>query len=88
MREDLNGRLGRSSIHTARHTELGADVVRAGRCSISRQRGLSEVSALLRLVLDESGGIEVGFWKGDIEDTGAGRDCDWNCHVDTCFGSC
>lgn len=88
MGEDLNGWLGHSRIHAARHTELGADVVGACRCRVARKYGFSEVSALLGLVLGESSGIEVGLWHGDIEDSGAGRDCDRDGHVDACFGSC
>ena len=88
MGEDLDGWLGRSGVHAARHTELSADIVRAGGCRVSRKRSLSEISALLCIVLDESSGIEVGLWKGDIEDTGAGRNGDWDGHVDACFGSC
>lgn len=88
MCKDLNGWLGRSTVHAAGHTVLGADIVCASRCSIAGQRGLGEISSLLRLVLGESGGIKIGLWNGDIEDTGAGRDCDRDGHVDACFGSC
>ena len=85
MRKDLNGRSG---VRATWRTELSADVIRAGRGSVSRERGLSEIPALLRLILGESGGIEIGLWNGDIKDTGAGRDGDRNTHVHACFGSC
>ena len=55
MRKDLNGWLGH--LHAAGHTKFGADVVRAGRCSVSRKRGRGEIPALLSIVLDERGGI-------------------------------
>lgn len=84
--KDLEGWLGGS--HTARHTELGTDVVGAGRCSVTRERGLSEIPALLGLVLGEGGGIEIGLGNGDIEDTGASGDCDWDGGIDACFGNC
>ena len=88
MCKDLKGRVGRSSIHAARHTELSADMVRAGRCRVSRQCGLCKIPALLGLVLDEGGSTEIGLRNGDIEDTSASRDGDWDGHVDACFGSC
>lgn len=88
MRKDLNGWLGRGTVHATRHAKLGADVICASRRRVSRQRGLRKVSPLLRLVLDEGGGIEIGLWNGDIKDTGAGRNRDWDGHVDACFGSC
>ena len=88
MCENLKRWLGGSSIHAAGHTELSADVVRAGCCSVSGKRGLGEISALLGLVLNESGGIEIGLRNWKIEDTSAGRDGDRYRHVHACFGSC
>lgn len=88
MCEDLKGWLGRGSIHAARHTELSADVVSARGGRISREHCRTEVSALLGLVLIECSGIRVGLWNGNIEDPGAGRNRDWDGHVDACFGSC
>ena len=67
VRQDLNGWLG--LFRAAGHTKLGADVVRASCGCVSCKRGLGEVSALLSIVLDESGGIQVGLRNGDIKDT-------------------
>ena len=86
MRQNLNRWLRRG--HAARHAELGADVVGAGGCSVSRQGDLREVPALLGLILGEGGGIKIGLGNGDIEDTGASGNGDWDCGVDTCFGRC
>ena len=88
MCENLKGRFGRSSVDGARLTELSADVVGAGCCRVTRQGGLSEIPALLGHILDEGGSIGIGLRNGEIEDTSAGRDCDWDGHVDACFGSC
>lgn len=88
MCKNLKGRVGRSSIHAARHTELSADLVRAGRCRVSRQCGLCKISALLGQVLDEGSSIKIGLRNRKIEDTSASRDGDWDSHVDACFGSC
>ena len=88
MCENLKRWLGGSSIHAARHTELSADVVRAGCCSVSGKRGLGEIPALPGLILNEGGGVEIGLRNGEIEDTSAGRDCDRYRHVHACFGSC
>ena len=88
MREYLKRWQSLKSVDIVRHTELRADVVRAGRCSVSRKCSLGEIPALLGLVLDEGGGIGIGLRHGDIEDAGAGRDCDWNRQIGTKFGSC
>lgn len=84
MRKDLNGRSG---IRATWHTEFSANVVRAGGGSVTQKRGLSEIPALLRLVLGKSGGIKISLRNGDIEDTSAGRNGDWNAHIHACFGS-
>ena len=83
MRKYLKGRQSRNGVHIARHTELRADVVRASRCSVSRKCSLSEIPALLGLVLDEGGGIEIGLRHGYIEDASAGRYCDWDRQIGT-----
>ncbi len=88
MCKDLNGWLGLGSTYATGHTELSANVIRAGCCGVSRKRSLGEVPALLGLVLVESGGIEIGLGDGDIEDSGASRDCHGDGHVDACLGSC
>ena len=87
MREYLKGWLGRSSAHITRPTKLRADIVGAGRCSVSGQRGLGVIPALLGLVGDEGRGIEIGLRKGEIEDTGAGGDCDRDGQICAGFGS-
>ena len=88
MREYLKGWQSLNSVYIARRAELRTDVVRAGRCSVSRKCSLGEIPALLGLVLDEGGGIEIGLRHGYIEDAGAGRDCDWNRQIGTELGSC
>ena len=85
MRQDLKGWLG-CGIHAAWHTEFHANVVGASGSGVSRKGGLREISALLRLVLGEGGGIEIGLWNGDVEDSSTGRDGDWDGHVLACFG--
>ena len=87
MREDLNRWLDRST-HVARHTELGTDVVCSGCCVVTQERSLSEIPALLGVVLDKCGGIEIGLWYGDVEDTGSGGDMDWDAYVHAFFGGC
>lgn len=81
VREYLKGWRSRNIVCIARRTKLRADVVGAGRRSISRKCSLSEVPALLGLVLNEGGGIEIALRHGEIKDAGASRDGDWNCHI-------